>query len=82
MSRNTWAVFEDDLSTVDWGIKMARQRKQATPMQHTAWLMGVFNFAVIILPARSAVIRGSRRLQEIAVDIERSAYCAEPPGEI
>jgi hypothetical protein len=68
-----YAVFEAQLSPIDWGIKTARKCKHVTLMRHAAWLMRQFSPAAILLPARTAVMEGSRRLQDIAVEIEQLA---------
>ena len=68
-----YAVFERHLGPVDWGMKTARKSKHATMLRHAAWLMRLFSPAAIILPVRTTVMAGSRRLQKIAVEIEKLA---------
>lgn len=64
-----YALFEGELRPVDWGIKTARRNKHMTIMRHATSLLTLFMPAIILLPARPK--SGSRRLQRIAVEIER-----------
>lgn len=66
-----YAVFEKPLGPVDWGMKTARKRKNVTMLRHAAWLMRLFSPAAMILPVRTNVMAGSRRLQKIAAEIEK-----------
>lgn len=69
MSGLGYALFEGDLRAVDWGIKTARQRKHETTVNNARALLHAFSPAHIILPARTLVVEGSRRLQKVSLDI-------------
>ena len=74
MSGLGYAVFEGDLRAVDWGIKTARTRKHETTVRNANALVRHFSPSHLILPARALAIEGSRRLQNISLDIERLSH--------
>lgn len=74
-----YALFEDDLRPIDWGIKTARREKHATIVSHASRLISLFAPTAILLPVRNVSVRSSRRLQRIGVEIERLSRNAKAP---